>query len=128
MAVHPNTLANLTAGRKGQPAKYKQAIKDMVETALGKAGGVDYLVAQAEKNPVAFMGLVGKLLPKDIAVDLRVDGQSLSQVLIERREQLAAMKDITDATTFEHAPVGEADTGTGKQRRMRKVRSEESGG
>ena len=31
--------------------------------ALDKAGGVDYLAAQAEKTPSAFLALVGKALP-----------------------------------------------------------------
>lgn len=39
----------------------------MVEKALHKAGGVDYLVEQARANPVAFMGLVGRVLPLQLA-------------------------------------------------------------
>lgn len=42
------------------------AIKEMIESALDKAGGVDYLVTQSQENPVAFMGLVGKVLPMQI--------------------------------------------------------------
>lgn len=40
----------------------------MIEKALHNAGGVDYLKRQAEENPSAFMGLLGKILPKDITV------------------------------------------------------------
>ena len=57
------------AGRgrpKGAPNKVTAAIKEMIESALDKAGGVDYLVAQSRENPVAFMGLVGKVLPMQI--------------------------------------------------------------
>ena len=39
----------------------------MVEKALHKAGGVDYLARQAEQNPVAFLGLVGRVLPLQLA-------------------------------------------------------------
>lgn len=39
----------------------------MVERALHKAGGVDYLTEQAHKNPVAFMTLVGRVLPLQLA-------------------------------------------------------------
>ena len=35
----------------------------MIIGALDKAGGEAYLVRQAEANPVAFMTLVGKVLP-----------------------------------------------------------------
>lgn len=42
----------------------------MIEAALSNVGGVSYLERQADENPVAFMGLVGKILPKDVKVDL----------------------------------------------------------
>jgi hypothetical protein len=35
-------------------------VKDMVLAALNEVGGVEYLKRQAEKNPVAFMALLGK--------------------------------------------------------------------
>lgn len=49
----------------------------MVEKALHKAGGVNYLARQAEKNPAAFMGLVGKILPLQLAAG---DGSSPVQL------------------------------------------------
>lgn len=55
---------------KGVPNKATAAIKEMVEAALQNAGGVDYLVRQAEEQPVAFMGLVGKVLPMQISGQL----------------------------------------------------------
>lgn len=58
---------NAGKGRgKGNLNKNTAAIKDMIEKALHNAGGVDYLKRQAEENPSAFMGLLGKILPKDI--------------------------------------------------------------
>jgi hypothetical protein len=48
---------------KGVPNKLTSDVKAMILAALDKAGGVDYLVAQSEKNPSAFMTLVGKVLP-----------------------------------------------------------------
>ena len=60
----PAQLANLTGGsRKNKPNKFTVAVKDMILGALTKAGGETYLLRQAEANPVAFMGLVGKVLP-----------------------------------------------------------------
>ena len=35
----------------------------MILDALAAAGGVEYLTEQAERNPAAFLTLVGKLLP-----------------------------------------------------------------
>ncbi len=41
----------------------------MILGALDKCGGEQYLVEQASKNPVAFMALLGKVLPMQIAGD-----------------------------------------------------------
>jgi len=54
------------SGRLGRPNKITRELKDMILKALDKAGGVDYLARQAEDNPVAFMGLVGKVLPMTV--------------------------------------------------------------
>jgi hypothetical protein len=59
------------------PSKVPQSIKEMVEKALQKAGGVDYLTRQAEENPVAFMGLIGKIVPLQLAAG---DGSSPVQL------------------------------------------------
>lgn len=57
----------LKAGsRKGKPNKITRDIKEMVVGALAAAGGQDYLQRQADENPSAFMGLVGKVLPLQI--------------------------------------------------------------
>lgn len=62
--------ANLTNAGKGRPKgsvnKNTAAIKDMILQALSEAGGVDYLVRQAEANPGPFMTLVGKVLPMQV--------------------------------------------------------------
>lgn len=54
---------------KGVPNKTTKAIKEMVLAALDKAGGEDYLLEQAEKNPTAFLTLVGKVLPLQLTGD-----------------------------------------------------------
>ena len=51
---------------KGVPNKTTAKIKDMIVQALDNKGGVKYLMQQAEDNPVAFMGLVAKVLPMQI--------------------------------------------------------------
>lgn len=61
---------------KGRPPgarnKLGPQIKEMVEGALADAGGRDYLVKQARKNPKAFLALVGKLIPRDLNVSAEV--------------------------------------------------------
>lgn len=41
----------------------------MVIQALSDAGGIEYLVTQSRDNPTAFMTLVGKVLPLQLAGD-----------------------------------------------------------
>jgi hypothetical protein len=52
--------------RKGVPNKNTGAIKDMILGALSDVGGQKYLAEQAAANPVAFMGLIGKVLPMQV--------------------------------------------------------------
>jgi hypothetical protein len=67
------TIGNGKAGPgrpKGKPNKLTAALKDMILTAMDEAhpeGSVAYLRQQAQDNPVAFMGLVGKVLPLQVA-------------------------------------------------------------
>lgn len=55
---------------KGLPNKTTTLLKDAILTAAEKAGGkqglVGYLMTQAEKNPQAFMPLLGKVLPMQL--------------------------------------------------------------
>ena len=61
------------AAGKGRPrgAKNKLSgdVKAMILAALDAAGGIDYLKRQADKNPVAFLSLIGKVLPMQVAGD-----------------------------------------------------------
>lgn len=54
---------------KGATNRNTRALKDMILGALDEAGGVEYLLAQSEKNPAAFMTLIGKVLPTTLAGD-----------------------------------------------------------
>lgn len=36
-----------------------------------RVGGIDYLVKQAEENPTAYMGLIGKVIPKEVEMEVR---------------------------------------------------------
>jgi len=44
----------------------------MVVDSLNAAGGQAYLAQQARDQPAAFLGLVGKVLPKEIKADINV--------------------------------------------------------
>lgn len=67
--AYPKGGPKVGGRKKGTPNKQTAAIKDMIVQALDKAGGVDYLLSQAEENPNAFMALVGKVLPLQLQGD-----------------------------------------------------------
>ncbi len=52
---------------KGTPNKITTDLKSMILGALEGAGGEKYLKDQAQKNPSAFMALIGKVLPLQIS-------------------------------------------------------------
>lgn len=66
-----NTLSVGNGRPVGALAKINVEIKDMIRQALDECGGAAYLKAQAIKNPVAFMGLIGKVIPKDVNVTIK---------------------------------------------------------
>tara|TARA_R110002167_G_scaffold185793_1_gene386561 strand:- start:1327 stop:1575 length:249 start_codon:yes stop_codon:yes gene_type:complete len=56
-----------TGGRQaGTPNRINGNVKEMVLTALDGAGGVDYLIDQAQENPGNFLSLVGRVLPMQL--------------------------------------------------------------
>lgn len=54
---------------KGVVNKNTALLKDMILKALDQSGGIDYLVAQADANPTAFLTLVGKVLPLQVSAE-----------------------------------------------------------
>lgn len=65
--TEPRKPPNAGKGRPpGAKNKLTKDVKAMILGALAAKGGQKYLEQQAGENPVAFMGLVGKVLPKEI--------------------------------------------------------------
>lgn len=59
-----------TGGRqKGTPNKLTGDVRAMILEALHNKGGVAYLEEHADSNPTAFLTLVGKVLPLQVAGD-----------------------------------------------------------
>jgi hypothetical protein len=71
MAGRPKGTPKTGGRKKGTPNKISSALKEAILEAAEQAGGEDgivgYLVVQAHANPVAFMSLLGKVLPMTIA-------------------------------------------------------------
>lgn len=70
-----------TGGRKkGTPNLVTSETREMILTALNNVGGVEYLQEQARLNPVAFMGLIKAILPKDVNLGSQVDNELVIKI------------------------------------------------
>ena len=78
----PNGLPKSGGRQKGTPNKTTAQVKDMVLTALGNVGGVAYLERQADENPQAFMTLIGKVIPLQVAGDPDNPIKSVTEIVI----------------------------------------------
>ena len=70
----PGQSGNPLGRRRGVPNKTTQLLKDAILLAAAEAGGGDivaYLARQADENPVAFMGLLSKVLPTEVTQEPR---------------------------------------------------------
>lgn len=77
----PRRPPNAGKGRaKGTPNKVTLGMKEMILGALEQAGGQQWLARQADENPVAFMALLGKLLPKQIDLDATVTTEPVTMI------------------------------------------------
>ena len=55
--------------KKGSENKIPKSVKEMILAALDELGGEEYLISQGRENPVAFMSLLGRIIPNEIRVD-----------------------------------------------------------
>lgn len=51
---------------KGVPNKLTRTIKQAIEVAFADVGGAEYLARMAKEQPVAFMTLLGKIIPTQL--------------------------------------------------------------
>jgi hypothetical protein len=104
-----------TGGRvAGVPNKYNASIKEMIVGALSDVGGRKYLAERAIDQPVAFMGLIGRVLPLQVTgenggalvVDIhwadatpKLNGHAHDPLTIEADEAMIVSFETKDGTT-----------------------------
>jgi hypothetical protein len=84
---------------KGARNKLTRDIREMIRAALDKAGGIAYLVKQAELNPTAFMSLLGKMIPTQIDATIKRELPEMS-----RDELFALLAETRAASARAAAP------------------------
>jgi len=52
--------------KKGVPNKTTKTLREAIEASFDKVGGAAYLVRMATEQPVAYMGLLAKVLPHQV--------------------------------------------------------------
>lgn len=96
-------LGRKTGGRQiGTPNKLNGDVRGLILAALTQAGGVDYLARQANEQPVAFMNLIGKVLP------LQVTGANGAAIAVDFRWADATPADVA-TTVVAQTIEGEAE-------------------
>ena len=70
---------------RGSENALSQDVKGMVLSALDELGGQDFLTEQARENPVAFLTLIGKMIPRQVNADI---GSSIDPAIeLEKMKQ-----------------------------------------
>ena len=110
--IKPGSVANPAGRKPGALNALTVEIKGAIEGALAFAGrrlkekeenkhlrelpdGMAWLAHQAEVNPQLFAAILAKIIPANLKVDVTVLGRDLLDLLQERRDKLASMKDVT---------------------------------
>lgn len=77
---------------KGSVNKISADLKEMILEALHRAGGLDYLTAQAHENPKTFLLLLGRVLPLQLQGDAELPIQIVRWASEEREATLDPSK------------------------------------
>lgn len=71
-------------GRKaGTPNKITASLTEAIDQAFTQVGGASYLVRIAEEDPKSFCALLGKRIPKDLTMNLRLSLADLIQQSVD---------------------------------------------
>jgi hypothetical protein len=87
MAGKGSAKGERRGGRKLGTPNQMPDLRAMTLRALVKAGGIDYLEQQAHANPGFFMGLLGRVMPREVHTELTAEvihRQEVRRDLVEK--------------------------------------------
>ena len=97
MNLHGHTQS-LPRGRPpGARNKVTMELREMVRASLDALGGADYLVKQARMNPGAYLALVARLIPREIAATVQARGYICAPEQAETMEAWAGQVEVDAA-------------------------------
>jgi len=91
-------------GRQRGTPNQMPDLRAMTLKALMQAGGVDYLAGQAIENPGPFLGLLGRVLPREVHTELTAEVRVRQEVRRDLVEKLVVLL-ATHAPIEESAPA-----------------------
>ena len=106
----PGVSGNPSGRRRGAENKLSREVRELIRQALDEVGGIEYLKWAARKKPVAFMALLGRLVPSEIRAHLEQKNQVTLRLVdytgghlrrpsvIERGKPTEALEDGAEAT------------------------------
>ena len=65
---------------KGAVNKITKTIREAIELSFVQVGGADYLAKMADEQPVAYMSLLGKILPQQMELAGKDGGAIIAEV------------------------------------------------
>ena len=82
------------AGRpKGSQSKHVKDLREAVNAAFQRLGGVSYLVKVGQEDPKTFCALLSKVIPAEVNANINVTYQNTSDVELRNKlEQMMALK------------------------------------
>lgn len=111
-------------GRKAGTPNVLPDLRAMTIKALIQAGGVDYLARQAEENPAPFLGLLGRVIPREIHTELTADvriRQEVRKDLVEKLLVLLTVQATGGAIAHEPALMLSAQQSSGRDELSRRA-------
>ena len=106
--ANPNPVLNLKGRQKGSKNRTPERVVAQILKSLDFVGGTKYLAQMAVEQPVAYLSLIGKVIPRQsnitgsIQVDQRVVVTDAKEWL---QQQITALHSIVGQKVLEHQEV-----------------------